>query len=212
MELLEREIYFPGYVAFGFLLSLGVLLLSKILAPNFLSFFKNLLFSTQPLSSTAYSDSTKVRQGRSLLMINYFVVSSTAAEMIRLHFDMSFNMFKILSPILYFLFVLSALYLTKFISGESKGIQAQNIMLFGIFQITGILLLPILVMWYLNPGLSNILVNIILIVFTIFTLYRLIRGFFIGLSKQISWYYLILYLCTSEIYPLALAYAIFIGF
>lgn len=212
MELLERETYFPGYIAFAFLISLGLLVVSKLLAPNFLVYLKDLIFSSQPLSSTAYSDTSKVRQGRTILLLNFFVVSFCSMEMIRHEFEWGFNLYLLFAPFIYLIYQLFVLRITYFIVGYKKGIKAQQTILFGVFQVLGVILFPVLVIWYLNPTLSSSLINIVYITFMVFILYRLLRGFFIGVSKQISWYYLILYLCTAEIYPLILLYAVFIGF
>jgi hypothetical protein len=212
MELLEREIYFPGYIAFGFMISLGLMVISKILAPNFLIFLKDLIFSSQPLSTTAYSDTSRVKQGRMILILNFFVVSFCAMEMVRFEYTIHFNLYFTAAPLLYVVYQFVILHLTHFISGDTRGVKAQRTILLGVFQVMGVLFFPLLVIWYLNPTWSSSLFNITSTLFIIFILYRLLRGFFIGVSKQVSWYYLILYLCTAEIYPLILLYAVFIGF
>jgi hypothetical protein len=212
MELVEREIYFPGYIAFGFLLSLGLLVLSKIWAPNFPNYLKDIIFSSQPLSATAYSDTSKVKRGRFILLINFMIVSICAMEMIRFEYKVNVSLVFILAPLMYLFYEFVILRFSHSIAGHYKGVKAQQIILLGIFQVLGVILFPLLVIWYLNPNYAEIIFQLIYILFGLFILYRFIRGFFIGLSKQISWYYLILYLCTAEIYPLILLYAVFIGF
>lgn len=212
MELIEREIYFPGYIAFGFLISLGLLLVSKVLAPNFPGYLRDLIFSTQPLSTTAYSETSKVKQGRFILIINFLIVSICAMEMIRFEYEINFNFFFTAAPLIYLIYEFFVLRFAHSVAGKSKGMKAQQIILLGVFQFLGVILFPLLVIWYLNPNLTSIIFQTISVAFGLFILYRFVRGFFIGQSKQISWYYLILYLCTAEIYPLILLYAVFIGF
>jgi hypothetical protein len=211
MELIAREIPYPDYIAFGFLLSLGVLVISKLLAPNFLTYLLNIIFSAQPLSTTAYSDKFSVRQGRALLLLNFLFVSLCAMEIIRFEFGFSFQILFLFAPVLYFCYLFGMLYFAHFLTGDNSSLNAQRIVLIGVFQIAGIVAYPIVIVWYLNPNLSHILWNVLIVIFGLFIAYRIVRGFFIGLSKQVSWYYLILYLCTAEIYPILMIYAINIG-
>lgn len=212
MELIAREVPFPDYIAFGFLLSLAVLITSKLLAPNFLTYLLNIIFSSQPLSTTAYSDKLSVRRGRTLLLLNFLIVGLCAMEMLRYEFGFSFQLVALFAPILYFCYLFFMLYLVHFITGDVRGLQAQRIVLIGVFQIVGVLAYPILIIWYLNPNFSSFIWNALALFFGLFIGYRIVRGFFIGLSKQISWYYLILYLCTAEIYPILMIYFVLVGF
>lgn len=66
---------------------------------------------------------------------------------------------------------------------------------------------------YLNPAYSATLAYIILIIMILVTVFRTIRGFFIGLSSErYNLYYLILYLCTVEILPLCISIKLLINF
>lgn len=71
-------------------------------------------------------------------------------------------------------------------------------------------LLPVLIfMVYLK---SQIMLDIALVIFGLFFLFRFIRGFLVGISlTRFSYLYLFVYLCTLEILPLVVLAKIFIS-
>ena len=74
----------------------------------------------------------------------------------------------------------------------------QNILVFSF--ITGLILLPLLMLTFFLH--SNILLYIALIITGLLYLFRVMRGFFIGISlKRFSHLFLFVYLCTLEILP-----------
>jgi len=67
--------------------------------------------------------------------------------------------------------------------------------------ITGLILLPLLILTFFLH--SNIFLYIILIIIGLLYFFRLMRGFFIGISlKKFSYLFLFVYLCALEILPL----------
>jgi len=84
-----------------------------------------------------------------------------------------------------------------------------NIYIFG--QVTGVLLLPLIVLiTYINTG---IVLYLGLIIISMAYIYRLFRGVMITVSNvKISAYYIFLYLCTLEILPLLLLTKILMTF
>jgi hypothetical protein len=91
------------------------------------------------------------------------------------------------------------------------------------YQIIGILLLPGIIALLFFPHSTNI--NIQLLgqksqnvgeVYCVFLLaisyvFRLFQGVRQSLGVKVSWYYIILYLCTLEILPLAVTYLLLVG-
>jgi hypothetical protein len=86
-----------------------------------------------------------------------------------------------------------------FKTDSSTFIFLQNVLVFCF--ITGLIALPLLIlMVFLNSGLF-FYINLSII--SILYLFRLMRGFFIGISlKKFSRLFLFVYLCTLEILPL----------
>ncbi|MCX6287427.1 MAG: DUF4271 domain-containing protein [Bacteroidetes bacterium] len=75
----------------------------------------------------------------------------------------------------------------------------QNILSFSF--ITGLLLLPLLILTLFLQ--SDILLHITLIITGLLYFFRVMRGFFIGISlKKFSYLFLFVYLCSLEILPL----------
>jgi hypothetical protein len=82
-----------------------------------------------------------------------------------------------------------------------------NLYLFG--QITGICLLPVIVITTYFEN-NKIVLYAGAVVIILLSIYRLLKGFVIALSKsKVSAYYIFLYLCTLEILPLVLLVKIF---
>jgi len=75
----------------------------------------------------------------------------------------------------------------------------QNILAFSF--ITGLILLPFMILTIFLS--SNILLYISLIIIGLLYFFRVMRGFFIGISlKKFSYLFLFVYLCSLEILPL----------
>lgn len=80
------------------------------------------------------------------------------------------------------------------------------------YKLSGIILLPLYVFTFFVPETYKSLAFIFCIsIILIFLVLREIKSFFNALSHRISLLYIILYLCTLEILPLMLAFAILKG-
>lgn len=90
---------------------------------------------------------------------------------------------------------------------ETTRAYLLNLLIFCL--ISGILLLPLLIMvLYLK---SILLLWICLIIFTLLFLFRVMRGFFIGLSMtKFSYLFLFIYLCSLEFLPLMVIVKLFL--
>jgi hypothetical protein len=105
-----------------------------------------------------------------------------------------------------FLFWLAKIFMIRllgivFKTGASANVYLQNTLVFCF--ITGLISLPLLIlMIFLN---SFILFYITLCIIGLLYMFRVMRGFFIGISlKKFSWLFLFVYLCTLEILPLVI--------
>lgn len=75
-----------------------------------------------------------------------------------------------------------------------------NLLFFGIvFFLLG-------VVWLLNPSVEDNLFYIFIYVLIAFFSFRFVKVLIASLSEGVTWYYIILYLCTLEILPLVVLY------
>jgi len=106
----------------------------------------------------------------------------------------------LISILIFYILKMGVFNLSGFIFRSSKETSGYvlNIYVFG--QITGVLMLPIIVL--ITYLCNEIIIYTGLILFSLIYLYRLFRGFSIAISNvKGSIYYLFLYLCTLEILP-----------
>lgn len=98
------------------------------------------------------------------------------------------------------------LFLTSWITGEWSLIRIfitqswVNLLSFGIiFFVLGLI-------WLLNPSVSNELFYVFMYIFAAFFILRFVKVLIAALLEGVTWYYIILYLCTLEILPLVILY------
>ncbi len=108
---------------------------------------------------------------------------------------------KILAGILIFYLLKMGIFkLSGFIFKSSKETSDYVLNMYVFGQITGVVMLPILV--FITYLCNEAIIYTGLILFSLMYLYRLFRGFSIAISNvKVSTYYLFLYLCTLEILP-----------
>lgn len=138
-----------------------------------------------------------------VFIVNYFVVSSLGCYMAITFFNFSNYLFVLTPIILYFLHLFSIQFI-GWISGEKERIKEVIVFLNVTYHAIGILLLPILFIWVVNPEWSQELIYSVLFVYIIVHLFRILKSISIALRKKIWWYYIILYLCGLEIWPIIL--------
>lgn len=201
MELLPREEFFPHWILF--VLLGAVLLISglKYLRPAVFQHFSATYVkppSTIPQAKEHLSLSGKASW---MLLLNYFITSSVCTYMMLLHFEID-RYYLIFLPTAFYFYQVFALYFAVWISGETRRLTENILLLNFTYQNLGLFLIPVLIAWLLNVNYSVLFINITLIIFVLFATLRLIRGFFFALRNKVLWYYIILYLCSLEIWPL----------
>ena len=120
--------------------------------------------------------------------------------------------FGILTLLLISLYLIKAivLWIIGFIFNEYQGVleYLHNVFIFnktlGVFILPAILTIPFIP----EPG-KEILIKTGAALFILFYFLRIFRGLKIGFKINVSIFYLILYLCTLEIFPLLILYKVF---
>lgn len=205
MELTLREELFPYWVAYVLFITIVVLSILKsqkeLVFSNITSAFvkppSSLPEAKENLSSSSLTNL--------MMLLNYFVVGGVAVYMLLIYFHKT-DFWMVVLPGAIYLFQLLGLYFVGALSGEFNKVRENILLLNFSTHILGIILIPILLIWLLNPQLSHIVVNTLLVVYIFFYLLRLVRGMLLAIRNKVLWYYIILYLCGLEIWPMVVAY------
>ncbi|MCO5260532.1 MAG: DUF4271 domain-containing protein [Crocinitomicaceae bacterium] len=104
---------------------------------------------------------------------------------------------------LYVIYSFLGLFLTSWITGEKNIISVFITQSWINFICFGILFFVIALLWLLNSPINSIITQVFIYVFLGLILLRLLKILIVALVNGVSWYYLILYLCTLEIIPIA---------
>ena len=205
MELIVRKELFPHWITYVLLFSIVILSVLKyqkefVFVNLRMAFFK-------PPSSISFSKEDLNFFGATnwILLINYFLVSSIAVYMVLIYYQIT-DYWLMLMPMAFYIFQISALFFAGLLSGEFKKLRENSFMLNFTSHFLGLIFIPLLFVWILNPALSSYLVDALLIVFCLLHFMRIVRGIFIALRNKVLWYYIILYLCGLEIWPILVVY------
>ncbi len=115
-------------------------------------------------------------------------------------------MVSLASPLLVFLWQTYGLFFAGIISGNRRALRSPVVNTLVLLQSFGILLALLNFVWYLNPYYHQVCLLIFYAVCLLVVSGRILKNLVIGINNNISWYYLILYLCTLEILPVWVAY------
>lgn len=214
MELSLREELFPHWVIYALLITITVLSILKYQREMVFSHISGAFF--KPPSSLPNAKESLSFLGRTnwIMLLIYFVVSGIAVFMLLAYYKTT-DYWLITLPIMVYLFQLFSLFFIGFLSGEFKYVKENILLLNFTAHITGIALIPILFVWILNPHLSEYMVVTIAAMLILFYFIRLVRGMLMAIRNKALWYYIILYLCGLEIWPIIVGYLlvspVFIG-
>jgi hypothetical protein len=104
-----------------------------------------------------------------------------------------------------------SLFLVGGLSGEMKKLTEHFLLLNFTYHFIGLLLIPVLIVWLLNVDYSIYFIYGVASIFSFFWLLRVMRGILFALRNKVLWYYIILYLCSLEIWPLIAIYMLFVA-
>lgn len=209
-ELVSRTSLFPAWILHALTFSVCILALVKIWRPAVFQHIASTFI--KPPSTIPYSRENLSFFGKAswMLLLNYFVVSGICIHMMQLYFE-TFNPWLFALPLAYFLFQAMSLFLAGVLSGELKKLTDHFLLLNFTYHFVGLLLIPALLLWILNVQYSLYFVHGIAYLFAIFWCIRVVRGILFALRNKVLWYYIILYLCSLEIWPLVAIYVLLIA-
>ncbi|HLV41026.1 MAG TPA: DUF4271 domain-containing protein [Brumimicrobium sp.] len=207
MELIARKEIFPHWIIYALMFSIAVLSILKY-QREYVFVNLRMTFFKSPSSVSFSKEEIKFFGSTNwVLLINYFLVTTLAMYMVLIYHEISNNWLMLL-PIVYYAFQILAMFFVGVLSGELKRLRENILLLNFTSHFIGLLFIPILFAWILNPGLSPYLFNSLIVLFSALHLLRILRGVFIALRNKVLWYYIILYLCALEIWPVLTVYLI----
>ncbi|WP_159038356.1 DUF4271 domain-containing protein [Brumimicrobium mesophilum] len=205
MELTLREELFPNWIVYVLLMTIVLLSVLKSQKELVFSNIKT-TFVKPPSSLPEAKESLSFNSIINFLMLlNYFVVGGIAIYMLLVYYEKS-DYWMVVLPAAIYLFQMLSLLLVIGLSGEFKKVRENILLLNFSTHILGIILIPILLIWLLNPHLSEYMVITLFSAFLLIYFIRLLRGMFLAIRNKVLWYYIILYLCGLEIWPIVVGY------
>ena len=121
--------------------------------------------------------------------------------MLSTYLDFEETYYYLLFPLILFSYHQSTLFITGVLTGELKKLKEIFILNTITYQWFGLLTTPILLIWLLHPENSSGLIIFIGTLFGLLYLIRIFKCFLKALQNKLPWYYIILYFCTVEIWP-----------
>jgi hypothetical protein len=160
-----------------------------------------------------FNDETRISLWTSILLNLNFIISLTICFFLACTNFVSGNsaLFYALLLSTYFIVVQQISFrLATYLSGENMISDAMGNLTKQIWQMLGLLLLIVSLVWSLNQQLSSNFTLLYAFILFFLIVFRYIKGVFLCYKLGIKWYYLILYLCTLEIMPTLLLYYLII--
>jgi hypothetical protein len=149
------------------------------------------------------------KRGSVLLLVNY-VISGSLMLYLRLSQEemdeTSRIVFSCAIPLVLLLLTPIGLLFTGFISGEYSKLRSLFSMKLIGAEILGLVCFVASLIWMLNLDFVPYIWMVVVAMVVIEFISRLVKGVQFVSSEGVSWYYIILYLCTLEILPLFVAY------
>jgi len=142
------------------------------------------------------------------------LISSALIHFVHYEIILSQSIWILIALLLFFIFKIILINLVGLIFQTSKETYEYltNYIIF--LMVLGLSLFPfVFFQEYATPVISRLFLYIVLGIFVIITIYRILRGFLIGLkSERYNLYYLFLYLCTVEILPFMISVKLLTNF
>lgn len=210
-ELLVRSHPITMIIGVGMFLSFAIVSVAKLVKSDIYSVLMISFVKNKGLYNYIRESFSLLKVGSILLIINYLI---SFGLLLILIFDLDvYNnnnhlLFVLLVPISFLAVHFLNLYIVGWVTGETELIKSPVIMKINGIQLLGLACSILVFLWSLNFIGYRLLVEITIWVFFIETVVRILRSLVYVLSQGVSWYYIIVYLCTLEILPLFIIYYI----
>lgn len=196
-----RTSLFPSWIFYIILVSLAIISGVRLINMNYFHYLWQGLLKNNLLQIEYRSGSNAAKRGSLLLTVNYLTSSTILIYMLIRYLEMEKAYYFLLLPLVLFSYHHFTLFITGILTGELKKLKEIFILNTITYQWFGLLTTPTLLIWLLHPENSSSLLLFIGIIFGLLNLIRIFKCFLKALQNKLPWYYIILYFCTVEIWP-----------
>lgn len=197
-------------LTYGIFLSLIVIALSRLYKPTIFEILFRVVVRNQSVLQLVREHYNLITVTDFLLVLNFFGIVGMGSVLfipIELNYMVHF-----IWPVGLFIYLMLPLAICAFITGEATIFRENRYNLFLLPQLVSLLILPLVIVGHLNSEMVANLQSVFLGILSLMFLYLNIRAVIFSLQQSISWYYIILYICTLEILPLTVLFYGFVGF
>ena len=192
-------------------LAFVIVAISRVLDP---SIFRVVLVANRKVNrlSTYLKESFPLNKLSSfLLLFNYVLSGSVIVYLFTI--DLGWNAQKqwtvsLLAPLLVLVWQLGGMVLTSWLVGNIQIFRAPLAIKIIGNQLLGVLFFACALIWMLNTAFTPICKTLILSILAAAFAFRIMKSIYLVFKEGVSWFYIILYLCTLEILPLSVVYHI----
>jgi hypothetical protein len=213
-ELIARKSFYDSYQLLILFLGVAFIGMARLShSKTISSAFGTLLnFKTE----VAFNDSIKIHPtGSFFLILNFvfsvalllFLASETVFQNKLAHYLFSFG----LATLILFIYLIG-IYLVGFIASYSSKLPIGQLHNLNFIHICGITALILDLPWLLNSQWNMQFSIFAIILFSLLYVIRLVKITSFAFQENISWYYIILYLCTLEFFPIYMFIHVFLKF
>lgn len=207
-ELYERQTHISSFLLLIVLFCSSIIGIGRINNPQFFSILGRAFFRFKTKENSLGEVNRLSALANFGLMLN-FVIAITLC-----FFLLFFNGSNILSSV-YLALALSFIYilihqigfrLASIFSGQSVIKENISLITSQIWFFGGVIFLVLALFWVLNMRMSLFFSVVFLLLLSLFTLVRIVKGLLFAYRHRISWYYIFLYICSLEVLPLFTIY------
>ena len=142
------------------------------------------------------------------MIVNYFCIT-TCCVFLSIHNDFDWSKFQLVSfsllvPIVIVGFQLMNYWVIGWVSKEVKVALRPIHETFVALELMGLVFFFLALVWILNPQFDQVFYHLFIWISIIGFTYRSLKSISVVFLRGVSWYYIILYLCTLEILPVLL--------
>lgn len=213
-ELVARKSFYDSYQLLFLFLGITFIGLARLSNTKTLSsaFGTLLNFKTE----VAFNDSIKIHPAGSFFLILNFIFSGTQLIFFATHpffqNELAHYLFSFGLVTVILLIYLLGIYLVGFITSYTSKLPIGVLHNLNFIHICGLTALILNLPWLLNSQWNNQFSIFAIVVFSLLYLIRLIKIISFSFQENISWYYIILYLCTLEFFPIYMFVRVFLKF
>ena len=201
-ELTLRNQFYPEWVN---IMLLGLILLLAIISFLYPSFI-----------SIAAKDFFKVRRGTELLdaeiptniRFTSYIFSFLSISLFSYISMVALGKFSEMKyafiPVIYFIWILISIKIVSILTQTKQSLLTQVKNLRDTFTFIGVITLPLSFLLILNTAGRLNMLYAAFILYLIVWIYRIFKSLLNAFQDKFSWYYLILYFCTLELWPIIL--------